>query len=346
MRPSLDEHYTAMVGLVAMRATCPRRSVGAVLVDDRGRLVSTGYNGPPSGMPHCTERPCAGAESIGGPREACDAVHAECNALLQAQASRRSPRTLYCSTTPCFYCAKMLVTAGIRRVVALTMYKHDKLGVDLLLRAGVELEVKGGRMTSREMVAEFMAHIGSDVPDRVTDRAPAVAALREQLILEELLETHRAMAAGDAAEALDGLADLKYVVVGCAVAYGLPMEDFFYAPSPAMDAPDAAAAASLMLACTGPLRDAAWALAGREDLGAALRALDVALSMEAAALGLPLREAFAEVHRSNMTKEPGHRIGAAKYGPGGGKGPGYRPPDIESVLAAAGWPGAEPARRP
>ncbi len=142
MRPSIDDHYLEMVALVASRATCPRRSVGAVLVDDRGRLVSTGYNGPPSGMAHCTERPCAGAASIGGAREACDAVHAECNALLQAQASRRSPHTLYVSVTPCFFCAKMLVTAGVRRVVALAAYKHDKYGVDLLLRAGVELEVR------------------------------------------------------------------------------------------------------------------------------------------------------------------------------------------------------------
>jgi len=191
--------------------------------------------------------------------------------------------------------------------------------------------------SSREMVAEFMARIGSEVPGAETDRPPEVAAVRWQLVLEELLEAHRAMAAGDVVEAADGLADLKYVVVGCAVAYGLPMADFFYAPSPARDAPDAVAAASLMLACAGPLRDMAWALAGREDLGAALRALDVALSMEAAALGLPLLELFAEVHRSNMTKEPGYHIGAAKYGPGGGKGPSYSPPDILGTLEAAGW---------
>jgi predicted HAD superfamily Cof-like phosphohydrolase len=193
-------------------------------------------------------------------------------------------------------------------------------------------------MTSRAMVAEFMQHIGSEVPERVTDRELAVAAMREQLIVEEYLETHKAMAMGDTVEALDGLADLKYVVVGCAVTYGLPMDDFFYAPSPAREAPDAIAAASLALACWPFMRDAAYALAGRSDLGAALRGLDVALSMEASALGLPLREAFAEVHRANMTKEPGYRIGAAKYGPGGGKGPGYSPPDLVTVLAASGWP--------
>jgi Phosphoribosyl-ATP pyrophosphohydrolase len=193
-------------------------------------------------------------------------------------------------------------------------------------------------MTSREMVAEFMRHIGSETPEAVTDRPVEVAAMRVHLIQEELLETGLAMARGDVVEVLDGLADVKYVVVGTAVAYGLPLGDFFYVPSPAREAPDAVAAMSLALASSEPLRDVAFALAGREDLGSALRALDVAVSMEAAMLGLPLREAFAEVHRSNMTKEPGAAIGAAKYGLGGGKGPGYQAPDLRRVLADANWP--------
>jgi hypothetical protein len=190
-------------------------------------------------------------------------------------------------------------------------------------------------MTSREKVAEFMWHIGSETPDGVTDRDPAIAGVRMSLILEETFETHKAMLAGDVVETLDGFSDMKYVVVGTAVAYGLPMDDFFYMPFPVTARPDAVSAASLMLAVTPWLRDVAWALAGREDLGKALRGLDVALSMESAALGLPLREAFDEVHRSNLTKEGGYRIGAAKYGLGGGKGAGYQPPDIAGVLRRA-----------
>lgn len=190
---------------------------------------------------------------------------------------------------------------------------------------------------SRAMVAEFMRHIGSDTPEQETDREPAIAGIRLHLVAEELLETYDAMTKCDIVESLDGLADLKYVVVGTAVAYGLPMNDFFYAPSPAREAPDVASAMSLMLACTPWLKTLTYALVGREDLGHALRGFDVALSMEAAALGLPLKEAFAEVHRSNMTKEPGAAIGAAKYGLGGGKGPSYRPPEMAAVLAAAGW---------
>ena len=186
--------------------------------------------------------------------------------------------------------------------------------------------------SSRDKVAEFMRHIGSETPDSVTDRDPAIAGVRISLIMEELHETHKAMLAGDPVETADGFADLKYVVIGTAVAYGLPIDDFFYAPFPINEPPNAVSAASLMLAVTPWLRDVAYALAGREDLGSILHGLDVALSMEAAALGLPLREVFDEVHRSNMTKEGGYRIGAAKYGAGGGKGPGYSAPGIASVL--------------
>jgi hypothetical protein len=96
--------------------------------------------------------------------------------------------------------------------------------------------------SSREKVAEFMRHIGSETPDGVTDRYPAIAGVRMSLILEETFETHKAMLAGDAVEALDGFSDMKYVVVGTAVAYGLPMDDFFYAPFPARTQPDAVSA--------------------------------------------------------------------------------------------------------
>ncbi len=140
-RPTLDNYYLAMLPLVASRGTCPRRQVGCVLTDAHGRLVATAYNGNASGMPHCIDSPCPGAESLGGSREACEAVHAESAALLQARSSRREPHTAYCSLTPCFSCAKLLLSAGIKRVVALQMYKHDDLGVRLLLKAEVELEV-------------------------------------------------------------------------------------------------------------------------------------------------------------------------------------------------------------
>jgi dCMP deaminase len=140
-RPSIDEYYMSMLPLIASRATCPRRSVAAILIDDSGRLVSIGYNGPPSGMSHCIDIPCAGASDKSGDTTRCIAIHAEQNALSQARASRRLPHTLYCSTEPCFECAKLLITEGVKRVVATSFYA-DRRGTNLLAEAGVSVFIK------------------------------------------------------------------------------------------------------------------------------------------------------------------------------------------------------------
>jgi len=141
MRPSLDDYFLAMLPLVAARGTCPRRLVSCILVDDRGRLVSSGYNGNPPGAPHCEDSPCPGSPVIGGQRFNCESVHAELNAVIQAGASRREPVTAYCSLTPCRPCAAALLSVGVKRVVALEYYKYDNAGPELLAKAGVILEV-------------------------------------------------------------------------------------------------------------------------------------------------------------------------------------------------------------
>ena len=141
LRPDIDTYWSAMVPLVAARATCPRRAVGAILTDIDGRLVSTGYNGNAPGAAHCIDEPCPGSPVLGGERSACEAVHAEMNALLQATGSLRRGHTLYCSLTPCFPCAKAMLTAGVKRVVALERYTHDDSGPEYLRRQGVEVVV-------------------------------------------------------------------------------------------------------------------------------------------------------------------------------------------------------------
>lgn len=143
-RPSIDEYYLSMLPLIASRATCPRRKVAAILVDAGGKLVSIGYNGVPSGMPHCIDDPCAGARDPSGDTSRCIAIHAEINACHQAKASRRAPHTLYCSVTPCRYCADVLITEGIRRVVAASRYA-DTTGIDRLRQAGVTVCVEDAR---------------------------------------------------------------------------------------------------------------------------------------------------------------------------------------------------------
>jgi dCMP deaminase len=147
-RPSLDEYWLSMVPLVAARCTCPRRQVGAILVDAKGQLVSTGYNGNPSGLGHCVDIPCPGAPSLGGQRSDCQALHAEANAVAQAMGSRRAPWTLYCALTPCHDCSKLLLAVGVREIVALERYAHDDRGPRLLNKAGVGVWVwKDGERT-------------------------------------------------------------------------------------------------------------------------------------------------------------------------------------------------------
>lgn len=140
-RPSIDEYYMAMLPLVAGRGTCPRRQVACLIVDAKGILAATGYNGVSSGVAHCDERPCPGSPILGGPREACHATHAELNAVLQAAHSRLVPRTAYCSLTPCKPCAQALLGAGVKEVVAAALYAYDETGLVLLNGAGVDVWV-------------------------------------------------------------------------------------------------------------------------------------------------------------------------------------------------------------
>lgn len=117
MRPSLDEYFLRIAEVVATRATCARRQVGCVLVDQRNQILSTGYNGPPRGWPHCSENPCPGAHADRGTLlDVCEAVHAEANALIQCP-DPNSIAVIYCTTEPCVSCVKLFLNTPARRVV-------------------------------------------------------------------------------------------------------------------------------------------------------------------------------------------------------------------------------------
>jgi len=142
MRPSWDEYFMQIVDVVKTRSTCIRRQVGAILVVDK-RIISTGYNGPPTGLPHCEETGCL-REQLGIPSgerpELCRGVHAEQNAIIQAALHGVSTKgaTLYVSASPCVTCAKMLINAGVKRIVYEEEYP-DELAFQLLKEAGIEL---------------------------------------------------------------------------------------------------------------------------------------------------------------------------------------------------------------
>ena len=132
-----------IAGLVATRSTCLRRSVGALLARDR-RLLSTGYNGAPSGLCHCLDLGCFRKEHnipSGERHELCRGLHAEQNAIIQAALHGVSVKgaRLYCTTHPCSICAKMIINAGIVSVMIRDGYE-DAMAADILHEAGVNVE--------------------------------------------------------------------------------------------------------------------------------------------------------------------------------------------------------------
>ena len=139
-----NEYFMKIACLVAERSTCRRHHVGAVIVINK-RILTTGYNGAPSGVKDCLELGCLRDErgiASGEKHEICRAIHAEQNAVIQAGLHGISIQgaTLYCTHTPCILCAKILVNARICRVVACGTYP-DKDALDLLKEAGIKFDL-------------------------------------------------------------------------------------------------------------------------------------------------------------------------------------------------------------
>lgn len=145
MRVSWDEYFMQIAEIAKTRSTCLRRQVGAVIVHEN-RIITTGYNGAPSGLRHCTEIGGCERERLGIPsgqrHELCRALHAEQNAIIQAAKIGVSTEgcTIYITLQPCVICAKMLVNAGIVRIVHKGEYP-DELSRSMLEEAGIEIVV-------------------------------------------------------------------------------------------------------------------------------------------------------------------------------------------------------------
>ena len=145
-RPSWDEYFLGMVDFVGLRGTCDRATSGCVIVKDK-RVISTGYVGAPSCLPHCDEVGHEmhkvtnedGSESMHCVRT----THAEQNAIAQSARFGIAIEggTLYCRMTPCYTCAKIIISAGIKRVVAKNDYHKAERSKDIFKKAGIVLEV-------------------------------------------------------------------------------------------------------------------------------------------------------------------------------------------------------------
>ncbi|MBQ0077515.1 MAG: dCMP deaminase family protein [Bacteroidales bacterium] len=133
MTSKFDKRYLEMAQVWARNSYCKRRQVGALLVKDR-MIISDGYNGTPSGF----ENVCEDADGVTKPY----VLHAEANAISKVAKSGNSAdgATLYVTASPCLECAKLIIQAGIKRVVYSDEYRL-KDGIDLLRRAGIECEL-------------------------------------------------------------------------------------------------------------------------------------------------------------------------------------------------------------
>ncbi|MEO5979215.1 MAG: dCMP deaminase family protein [Chryseolinea sp.] len=153
-RPAFDDIYMELAVNLARRSHCIKRHVGAVLTKDT-RIISIGYNGPPSGTHNCDEE----WSEVGCPRDSkggCSlAIHAEQNAILYAVKNKTSVdgATLYVTLSPCLACSRIIYSMGIRRVIYLNSYAEYKKiasdeGVDFLVKFGVDVTRYRGQVSS------------------------------------------------------------------------------------------------------------------------------------------------------------------------------------------------------
>jgi dCMP deaminase len=161
-RPSWDDYFMAMVKIVAARGTCNRLYAGSVLVKDN-RIIATGYNGSPPGLPHC--------DDVGHLLEdghCVRTIHGEHNSLLQAAkqgGTATNGSTMYTKYSPCIHCSKYIIAAGIKRLVIGKIYRYQQ-SLDMLKEAGVEVDLyKENPKWTKELIDIF----SEEIPDRIND---------------------------------------------------------------------------------------------------------------------------------------------------------------------------------
>ncbi len=146
-RPSWDDYFCSLVDEVAKRATCDRGQSGCLIVRDK-RIICTGYVGSPAGLEHCDDVGHLMKSIVkedGSTSQHCvRTIHAEQNAICQAarHGTALDGSTLYCTMEPCRTCAMLIISVGIKRVVALKQYHAAQETRDMFKQAGVELCVR------------------------------------------------------------------------------------------------------------------------------------------------------------------------------------------------------------
>ncbi len=152
-RPSWEEYFMDITRLVSKRSTCLRRHVGAILVKDK-KILATGYNGAPSRLDHCLDVGCLRQEKgipSGERHELCRGLHAEQNAIIQAayHGVGIQGAVLFCTNHPCIICSKMIINAGIHRIIYEEGYA-DRLAAEMLKESGIKIK-RFGRSQPRDV---------------------------------------------------------------------------------------------------------------------------------------------------------------------------------------------------
>lgn len=149
-RPTWDETWLGIAGLIGARSRCTRRAAGCVIVTATNRTTAQGYNGPPAGLEltgeMCSEFcPRATSKITSRDYDNCVATHAEANALIQSDRSLHEGGAAYVSTSPCFGCAKLLANSGLKRVITRVLpqdwYRDPKGVVEFIIKCGLEVIV-------------------------------------------------------------------------------------------------------------------------------------------------------------------------------------------------------------
>ncbi|MFH1637718.1 MAG: dCMP deaminase family protein [Candidatus Woesearchaeota archaeon] len=162
-RPTWEEYFMAQAFLVAQRSPCKSRKVGAVLVKDK-RVIAAGYNGPPSGHPHCEScvRREKGIEIGKGMSEMCPNVHAEQNCINQLAymgGGSATGSTIYVVITPCKWCLTSLINAGVKKIVFYRDYPSELVD-SILKHSSIEMAKYSGRPVEEVLVDGILLGVG------------------------------------------------------------------------------------------------------------------------------------------------------------------------------------------
>jgi dCMP deaminase len=175
-RPSWDEYFMKIAEVVGLRSTCDRGRTGCIIVKDK-RIISTGYIGSPVGLPHCDEigheMHTVTNEDGTQSRHCIRTSHAEQNAIAQAAKFGTSldGGTIYLKMTPCYTCAKMIINAGIKRVVCQNDYHAGGRSKEIFASAGIQYNLLSKNMVTYDDMK----------PDEKSIKEPDKAEIKKQI---------------------------------------------------------------------------------------------------------------------------------------------------------------------